>query len=699
MKRERLQNILMKGCSLRQVLALSLLLACMGVSAQDVFRLTGLVTDKDTEEPLLGVTISDPSTRRALATTDLDGRFALNVHAGMTLRFSMVGLKNQDVKVKADKKHIEVKMQQDYISLGEVVVTTKRVTDKIMPEPTDIEVKGNYFHVKTRVRVPKEMFSHDTRLVVQPVIRNVTRGEEQLMRPMVYDARVYHTTQDRLYDYRMHSDQGDPLAQYVVVKSKATHEKGRKNDIIGYADSVYVEHVKDDYTCNVYMAIENYNRILYRDTTIIAKGTVNPLRWLDYSFAAGQLSDSAYFPKPEMQLRDSKGEVNLRFPMDKAKFDANDANNIAEIGKMREQIDFISADKDATLRSLAIEGTSSPDGRYESNLSLAQKRMDYALDYLRGLVPDRARRGMKFSSSATVAPWSKVADLLRADSLENEASQVEAIVKRWRNPDEQSRHMRKLPFYRSLLIDKYLPRLRRVGYVMNYSVFRQLTLDEIRQLYAADYRQLSKYEFFRLYRAEDDAAKREQLLRQALEVYPSFMVAANDLSALLTNRHAVDADLLRPFAGKNAPQQVNANQMTALLNAGLYTAADSLSEFVADNETTHLLLAVNGVLNGRFDGNFDAVAQTGLRNEVVLLLAMKRNEEALKLSSKLPEGEAMTHYLRAVCLNRNEQASDAYEELRKAFAKDPSLKEAARVDGDVNDLLLDSKDNNTNSDQ
>ncbi len=677
----------------RQALTLVLLLMAMGASAQDVFRLTGLVTDKDTKEPLLGVSITDPETRRALAITDIDGRFAINVHSGAILRFSMVGVKSQDVKVKSSHKYIEVKLQPNDVALEELVVTAKHITDKIQPEPTDIEVRGNYFHVKTRVRVPREMFSHNNRLVVQPVIYNVTRHEEQLMRPMVYDARTYNRTQDRLYDYRMDDPQGDPLAQYVVVKTKEKREKGRTNDIIGYADSAYVEHVKDDYTCNVYMAIENYNRIVYRDTTIIAKGTINPLRWLDYSFAASQLNDSAYWPKPEVQLRDSKGEVNLRFPMNKAAFDPNDPNNIAEIGKMREQIEQISADKDATLQSLTINGTSSPDGRYNSNLQLAKKRMDYAVNYLRGLVPERARRGMKFASNAAVAPWGKVADLLRADSLYDEARQVESITKRWGNIDDQSRGMRKLPFYRSLLMDKYLPRLRHVGYVMNYSVFRQLTLDEIRQLYAADYKQLTKYEYFRLYRAEADSVRRETMLRQALEIYPSFMVAANDLSALLINRQAADADLLRPFAGKNAPAVVNTNQMTALLNAGLYTAADSLSAFVPDNETTHMLLAVNAVLNGRFNGYYETVAKTGLRNELVMLLAMKRNDEAFKLSKQLPDDQALTHYLRAICLNRLEEVSDAYDELRKALDMDPSLKQVAHADGDVNDLLLDSKDN------
>ena len=630
------------------LVALALLLA-LPATAQEAIRLTGVVTAKADKEPLIGVNISDAATKRAYATTDIDGRFAFNIHVGTTLHFSMVGLKTVTVKVKS-AKFLEIQMEEENISLKEVVVAAKHITDKIMPEPTDIEVKGNYFHVRTRVRVPREMFAHNTRLVVQPILNDVTRGELRAMRPMVYDAREYNRTQDRLYNFDIaDSTAGDPLARYITVKSKAMREKNRTNDIIGYSDSIYVEHVKDEFSCDVYMAIENYNRILYRDTTIIARGTVNPLRWLDYSFAAGELTDSAFMPKPEMQLRDSRGEVNLKFPIGKSVFDTANPQNAAEVEKMKQQLQQIASTKDATLQSLAMEGTSSPDGRYASNLTLAQRRMDFAVNYLRQQVPEEMRRSMKFTSKASVAPWTEVARRMRADSLDT------------------------------------------VGYVMNYSIFRQLTIDEIRELYDKDYKQLSRFEFFKLYRSEPDQAKREQIQRQALEMYPSFMAAANDLASSLINRRVPDAQVLRPFAGAKAPQVVNTNQMIALLSAGLYTEADSVAQFVTDNEASHLLLAVNAVLNGRYDDNFATVAKTGKRNELVMLLAMKRNKEAADLVKQLPEDEAITHYLQAICLNRMDDPVDAYKALKKAFEMDPSLEKTAHVDGDVNDLLLDKK--------
>lgn len=682
------RNTSLRTLAQRWLSALVLSLALVTVaSAQETIRITGRVVSKSDKEPLIGVNITDANVKRAYAATDVDGRFAFNVHLGTTLKFSMVGAKSVKVKVK-NHKFMEVEMEEENISLGEVVVAAKIIKDKITPEPTDIEVKGNYFHVRTRVRVPREMFSHDTRLVVQPILNDVTRGELKLMRPLVYDAKGYNTTQDRMYGFNMNdSVAGDPLARHVTVKSKAMREKNRTNDIIGYSDSIYVQHVKDEFSCDVYMAIENYNRILYRDTTIIARGTVNPLRWLDYNFKASETIDPAFLPKPEVQLRDTHGEVKLQFPIGKAKFKTDDPQNMAEIARMRQQIEDISHSEDATLSGLELSGQSSPDGTYKRNMALAQQRMNFALNYLRSQLPESMRQNVDFKSNARVATWDEAIALMRAGGNTEEADRTEERLSRFRSNDSKSHAAYGLPFYRQLLEGKYLPMLRRVDYVLRYSIYRSLTDDEIRQMYNDDYTKLTRFEYFKLYRAETDADKREKMMRQAIEIYPSYLAAANDLEAHLINTHRSDASLLRKFAGARAPQELNVNQMIALLDGGQYTAADSLSQFVDRNDATSMLLAVNDALNGRCADNYATIARTSARNEVVMLLALKRNKEALQQCVNLPDDDAVSHYLRAICLNRADRPIDAYEELKKAFSMDASLKPVATVDGDVNDLL------------
>jgi hypothetical protein len=315
--------------------ALLLFLISAQLSFAQVIRISGKVTSQGDNQPLFGVNIIDSKTNRLLATTDADGRYATNAHSNATLKFTMIGAESTTIKVDG-RSIIDVQLSTKDVFLEEAKVVAKRITDKVTPEPTEIEVKGNYFYVRTRVRVPKQMFSHDTRLVVQPILNNVTTKELKAMRPLVYDALEYNRTQDRMYDFDMESQ--DPLAKYVTIKRDSMREAGRTNDIIGYTDSIYVDNVNHEYSCDVYMAIEDYRKILYRDTTIIARGTVNPLRFLEYNFAGKEISDSTLYPKEELQLRDTKGEMKLRFEVGKTNLNMNDPQNREEMDKLQAEL-------------------------------------------------------------------------------------------------------------------------------------------------------------------------------------------------------------------------------------------------------------------------------------------------------------------------------------------------------------------------
>ena len=673
----------------RLMTVLLLFVTSLGALAQsEIIRVTGKVVDSKKGEPLGFVNVTDMETKRLVAQTNVDGRFSVNVHANTTLRFSMIGAEVMSVKLRG-RDSLMVQMIMTDVALGTVETVAKRVVNRVIVEPTPMEIVGNTVYFKNVVGVPSKMFGHNRRLVAQRVFKNKTRKQTVIMRPLVYDAVEYNQTQDRLYSFDMKGKNGDPLAPFVLIKNDTLRDKKVDHrDSFMYMDSLYVKNPDDDFQAVTLLAIEDYNRIVFRDTLVTSKGKINPMRWLDYSFGASEITDEALYPKAIPQLRDSRGNIDLRFPIGKAAFDPEEAHNAAEISKLKAQIQDIAATRDATVQALSINGTSSPDGRYASNLTLARRRMEYAISYFRSQMPEKLRSGMKFSSNASVAPWSEGAKLLRADSLEEEADKVEAVMKlyKW---DAVSQKMKRLPFYSKLLLNKYLPMLRSVGYTMSYSIYRNLTLDEIKDLYKKDYRKLSDYEFFKLYRSEENDAQREKYLRQALEVSPSFMVAANDLAALLIKHDRPDADVLRKFAGEKAPEVVNRNQMVALLANHEYQAADSLAAYVPATAENRLLLAVSGAFMGDYEANYDAIAPTGLRNEVVLLLAMKKNEVALEKSKMLTDDDAVTHYIKAICLHRSNDtniAAEANRELKKALELDPELIEIAEGDADLNEL-------------
>lgn len=683
-------SFVMSLSNIRRLLTVLLLfVTSLGALAQsEIIRVTGKVVDSKKGEPLGFVNVTDMETKRLVAQTNVDGRFSVNVHANTTLRFSMIGAEVMSVKLRG-RDSLMVQMIMTDVALGTVETVAKRVVNRVIVEPTPMEIVGNTVYFKNVVGVPSKMFGHNRRLVAQRVFKNKTRKQTVIMRPLVYDAVEYNQTQDRLYSFDMKGKNGDPLAPFVLIKNDTLRDKKVDHrDSFMYMDSLYVKNPDDDFQAVTLLAIEDYNRIVFRDTLVTSKGKINPMRWLDYSFGASEITDEALYPKAIPQLRDSRGNIDLRFPIGKAAFDPEEAHNAAEISKLKAQIQDIAATRDATVQALSINGTSSPDGRYASNLALARRRMEYAISYFRSQMPEKLRSCMKFSSNASVAPWSEVAKLLRADSLEEEADKVEAVMKLYKG-DAVSQKMKRLPFYSKLLLNKYLPMLRSVGYTMSYSIYRNLTLDEIKDLYKKDYRKLSDYEFFKLYRSEEDDAQREKYLRQALEVSPSFMIAANDLAALLIKHDKPDADVLRKFAGEKAPEVVNRNQMVALLANHEYQAADSLAAYVPATAENRLLLAVSGAFMGDYEANYDAIAPTGLRNEVVLLLAMKKNEVALEKSKLLTDDDAVTHYIKAICLHRSNDtniAAEANRELKKALELDPELIEIAEGDADLNEL-------------
>lgn len=676
---------LSKGQSSLQRLMLLLVLSIFTTCAMaQTLRLSGVVLKKDTKEPLVGVNVVDVSTDRLLATTDMDGRFAANVLANGKLRFTMIGAKAVTIKVN-NRNYIEVLMDEDSRHLGEATVKAKRITDKVMPEQTTIEIIGNTAMIRTNVRMPVEMYSPQIRYVAQPVIWNITRNTYQLMRPLVFDASQYHSTQDRMYDFNM--KERDPLASYVSPNTEQAKSETGKYFLIPYADSVYFENGKDDYKCDFYQAMEDYTKILWRDTTTIAKGTVNPLRFLEYSLVGCDLVGEKYTPKPELQLRDTQGEIRLRFARGRSQLNTQDGQNLEELERLSKEMHTIASDPNTTLRAFAITGIASPDGSYRGNINLANRRMQSALQEIMKYVSAEDRRRMEVQSDARVATWEEVVALLRRDSLFEQANQIEEIISRHADIDNQGREIKRLKFY-SLLEETYLPQLRRVQYKLDYSVFRQLTNEEIKELYKKDFRSLTKFEYYRLFSEETDASKREEYLRNAIAIYPSYVLAANQLAMEKIKQDAPELELLEKFAGEKAPYAVNLNHMIALLHHGRFSTADTLVVNLDPAQPqTRMVKAISDAYNGHYKEAYPVIAETGLRNEVLMLLAMKHNKEALELAQKLPDDVADHHYIRAICLNRLERSIEAEAELKTAIKMNPSLLKIAEIDGDINSLL------------
>jgi len=101
--------------------ALTLITCAQTVSAQR--RLTGIVTESGTGQPVDAASITVPGTTIGTHTGD-DGRFALTIPSGpQTVRVRRIGYRLQDIAVTADQGDIRVAMVRDVLQLEAQIIT------------------------------------------------------------------------------------------------------------------------------------------------------------------------------------------------------------------------------------------------------------------------------------------------------------------------------------------------------------------------------------------------------------------------------------------------------------------------------------------------------------------------------------------------------------------------------------------------
>lgn len=652
----------------------------------------GIVVQQGTNTPIQGVVIFNAENDKVLGTTNSFGEYDVTIDENGRLLFAVLGSKDLEEPVKGRLK-IDAALFPDAQSLREVVVTGKNQNNGLVLPPADLILEGNEISLKTMAKIPHQFFSSNVRMIIQPAIYNITTRTLNYLTPVVYDGRRYDITQRRMLDWDADKD---PLNKYRQVKRSSRNT----DDTVYIVDKLHVDNPKNDFLCVVMSSMENYNGIIYTDTTQIARGTINPLRFLSYSLNGLPLTDENFIPKPEVQLRDTSGEVKLVFNVGKSNLDLSLGDNAAEMEKMLQEFRAIQNDPDMMLKSFDISGTASPEGSYAGNQRLAHNRMQSALNRILASIPESMRNNAQIQSKTSVATWSQVEDLLRADGYIDEADAVRNIIdKNPRSIDRQSQRMRSLPFYKSLIAEKYLPRLRKVEYHIVSSRYRPLNNEEIAALYESDYTTLSKYHFWKHYTEMPDTAKREEIMRRALEVHPDFIAVASDLTALTIDKGCADEELLKPFFAdwskiKKMPGEARHNLAVASMANNHFSYADSLLYEMPDVPQYHKAKIYCSALNGRYASVLQEIAEESPFNEVLMLLALKDNSRAFEKSTALGES-AEEEYVKAIAANRmaNSDISNAYlfveasTHLANAINQKPELIEIARIDGDVCDLL------------
>ena len=671
--------IIMKNKILVVLLTLQMLVIPLFAQKQLV-TVEGRVIDME-GAPIPGVGIQVGDDNNGKGSTGEAGQFKMRMSSDAEITFSSVGFDPLKIKLRG-RTRLEVILRSSQIVLPEVVISsTLKKSAKFIFDSSDLEVVKNQLNLKTRYRVPESKFHSDSRLIIYPYLVNHTTNTYKPFTPIVYDGKNYDILIKR------GNICGDPEEKnFFSPYAKVVDHLDEKSMIV-YTDSCTIDNINDHYSTEVRIKISTFCDDEYRDTVVITNGVRYPMRFFDYNCMARDMDDR-YAPKQMPIQFNKKGKINLRFRANDAQIYENEGQNAQEIRALMKALENVDRDTTKLLNVFQITTYTSPEGSYEHNLKLAQKRTQNAAEKILRNISKETLQKAKVSYNGVIEPWTLVYDQMVQDELP-EAAEFADLIKRARgNHNEISWGIRRLKCYNSIR-EVYLPPLRRVEYQFQYSELRTLNSSELDDLYKKTPENLTASEFWSYIGQQQNISdeQKEALYRQALELHPNLMIAANNLSALLIRLNRADTTLLKPFLTKDAPEEIWINQTVAILQNRDFEKADRFASQLPDNENSRLVKALAAAMNGQYEKAYQVIGPLGGMNQAVLLLCLKRNSEAWEVLKKIENPVAEIEYLKAIAANRLNNVQDAYIHFKKAIDMRPELKEIARRDGDVLDLL------------
>lgn len=392
--------------------------------------------------------------------------------------------------------------------------------------------------------------------------------------------------------------------------------------------------------------------------------------------AQGAIAEDAF-----QRIIEQKQEANIKFLIGQAQLRKSELqnNSVQEFVRL---LNEIAKDQEGkVLDGVEVSAYASPDGGYQLNEQLADKREKVTEEYLQKQMKQVGSES-PIDAKYTAEDWEGFQELVAQSDIQDK-DVILRVLSMYKDPEEREQQIKAISSAFRELADGILPQLRRARLTANYQLIGRDD-DQIKAQISSDPSKLSVEEL--LYGAtlyDEDTKSTENVYKKAVELYPNDARAYNNLAALAYNKgnYAEAAQWLEKAKRINANlPEINANQGLLALQNGDLNAAET---YIAKASSANGVQEVIGNLHlaqGKYaqaESDFSKVNS----NSAALAQIMNKNYAAAASTLKnVQNPDAMTEYLKAIVAARTGKKSDAANALQAAFAKDPSLRQYADKD-------------------
>ena len=379
------------------------------------------------------------------------------------------------------------------------------------------------------------------------------------------------------------------------------------------------------------------------------------------------------------RIHQAKKEAQIKFLIQQANIRASELKSEG-IKEFSEQVKDVDADKKGkAMKNIEISAYASPDGGFELNDKLADKRKENTVSYLNKELK-KAEIETNVDAGYTAQDWEGFRELVAASNIQDK-EQILNVLSMYDDPEQREAAIKNISSVYKTLADEILPELRRARLTLNYELIGRSD-EEIMDAFKNDPSVLTVEELLYAATLTDNAAEKEAIYSKTTQLFPNDYRAYNNLGELAyakADYDTADKYFAKAASIKDAPE-VNMNRgLVALVNGDKESAQVYFGKASGAKELNESLGNLS-IMTGEYDKAVNQLGDAKTNSAALAQILQKDYTKAKNTLDNVENPDATTSYLKAVLGARTNNETMVISNLKDAIAKDASYAKHAATD-------------------
>ncbi len=530
--------------------------------------------------------------------------------------------------------------------LNKMVKDADQVAYKVTPEV--LEMHGGEVDVKVDVTYPAKYFNKKAILTLTPVVKYA--GGETELDPIVV--------------------QGEDVTENNKVINYKTGGRESVSDVFDYTDEMMRSELM------VKISGEAKGKTVQFEDIKLADGIVATPTLVEVNPKVLTISDKFKRIVPDEYVTDIKYVIN-RADVRKSETSKDDVKGMTDFLKKVDENERIEMTK------LEISAYASPDGPYDFNDNLSEKRQKSADKYLQSTLRQTKVdvADELFALLSTPEDWDGFKKLMEESDIQDK-EMILRVLSMHSDPEVREQEIRNISAAFEEIKEKILPDLRRSKFTVAVNKIGWSD-EELKAHWKEGTAELNLEELLYTATLYEDLSEKEAIYRKAIANHQKCVRAHNNLGWVLFKQGRFDAAEASFLAAKEMKDHdvVNNNLgAVALVKNDVEKAGELLTSALGAGSDVNYNLGIVNIIEGDYSKALNYFGSEDSYNKALALYLNKSDEMAFRTAVNLTDETAKQYYLVAVVAASQQKDDVALENLRVAVSKDASLKERAKKD-------------------